>query len=182
MVSCVNLEPAIDLSREYTLPVIRYQKTEADSERKSLPAIYVNRPSLPAYLDSNRFVVLHKNGELKQLPNAYWAEPRSEAMARNLAQHLETPETYRATAYPAKGKSNSEFELTIAVKSINPAADGLFQIDIDWAIQRDATTIHGVFRSHDLTWDGTRPDSYLTTLDTALKQCAEHILGEIEAL
>ena len=80
---CASLQPVKDLSVHHLLdPLVPDRALTASS-----PAVAVNRPSLPVYLDRQQLVT-RADGQLVLSDRHLWAEPLDAALARVTASNL----------------------------------------------------------------------------------------------
>ena len=82
--SCNVLQPVKDSSVTYLLDPAIPDRTP----RSAAPAVAINRPSLPSYLDRQQIVTRVKAGELKMSNYHLWAEPLDTGMSRVVSMNL----------------------------------------------------------------------------------------------
>lgn len=82
--SCNVLQPVKDTSTTYLLDPAVADRTPT----ASTPAVAINRPSLPSYLDRQQIVTRVKSGELKMSNYHLWAEPLDAGIARVVSMNL----------------------------------------------------------------------------------------------
>jgi len=82
--SCKVLQPVKDTSVTYLLdPAVPDRTLSSPS-----PAVAINRPSLPSYLDRQQIVTRVKAGELKMSNYHLWAEPLDTGISRVVSMNL----------------------------------------------------------------------------------------------
>ncbi len=82
--SCNVLKPVKDTSVTYLLdPAVGDR-----SLTSATPAVAINRPSLPSYLDRQQIVTRVKAGELKMSNYHLWAEPLDTGISRVVSMNL----------------------------------------------------------------------------------------------
>jgi uncharacterized lipoprotein YmbA len=80
---CSTLQPVKDLSIHHILEPLVPDRTLD----KAVPAIAINRPSLPSYLDSQQLVT-RSEGQLMMSKLDLWGEPLDAGISRVLASNL----------------------------------------------------------------------------------------------
>ena len=83
--ACVNLEPNPDLSRSFVLGPVDFSES---SQGLDGGALYVMRPQLPSFLDSNRIQYRDAIGLVESVEDAFWAESLPEGVSRAFAQYF----------------------------------------------------------------------------------------------
>jgi len=81
---CNVLQPVKDTSVSHLLDPL----VPARTATASTPAIAINRPSLPSYLDRQQVVTRVGSGELKMSSYHLWAEPLGAGIARVISMNL----------------------------------------------------------------------------------------------
>ncbi len=84
LTGCSVLKPVKDTSTTYLLdPLVPERPTT-----RTTPAVAINRPSLPSYLDRQQIVTRVGSGELKMSDYHLWAEPLGAGIARVTSMNL----------------------------------------------------------------------------------------------
>lgn len=84
LVSCNVLQPVKDTSVTYLLDPAVPDRGPVSST----PAVAINRPSLPSYLDRQQIVTRVKEGQLKMSNYSLWAEPLDTGISRVVSMNL----------------------------------------------------------------------------------------------
>jgi uncharacterized lipoprotein YmbA len=84
LTACNVLQPVKDTSVTHLLDPMIGERTAT----ASTPAIAINRPSLPGYLDRQQVVTRVGSGELKMSSEHLWAEPLDTGIARVMSMNL----------------------------------------------------------------------------------------------
>lgn len=176
--ACVNLEPDPDMSQSFVLGQVVGGESLADS--KSVP-IYVMRPQLPSYLDSNRIQYLDASGLVSFLEDAYWAESLADGVARAFAQYatgegaLDHPSYY---PWPEPGDDVSK--LILKFRRFDATALGEVHVVANWTLRlASGERVSGLFEAVDLTWDTGVPSSLVAAYNEALRLLAERIASSL---
>jgi uncharacterized protein len=128
---CGGLTPVKDISVHHVLePLVPDRVLKA-----STPAIAINRPSIPSYLDRQQLVT-RMEGQLMISNNDLWAEPLNSALSRVLASNLSRL-TGSMNIQPVENFTALEYAslLEIRIAQFEPDSAGRMILQGTWKLQ-----------------------------------------------
>lgn len=177
--ACVNLKPTPSQSFSYTLGPVE-QAAVPDSVAGAA-AIYILRPQVPTYLESDRLSYRLASGEVKHLFGARWAEPLAEGIARAMSLYLaESGFVAGAAYYPWPNTVADASQLALYFQRFGATASGEVQIVARWEFRTaDGRTIDGLYVSDSLAWSVDAPDSLVAAYNQALRALVREIKRQV---
>ena len=168
---CINLKPRTDDVKQYSLGRVN----AVYPNLTGAPAIHIERPSLPGYLDSNRLQYRKGDGEVCSISMARWAEPLSEGVARALGESIQLQGNI-ATAYPWPQLKGSH-KLKVQFHQFSGSADGRIQVHATWQLTSTAGqfSVDSVFNASQLAWEPGDAVSLIEGLNAALLELSADI-------
>ncbi|RYD38789.1 MAG: membrane integrity-associated transporter subunit PqiC [Verrucomicrobiaceae bacterium] len=134
--SCNVLQPVKDTSVTYLLDPAVPDRTP----KASTPAVAINRPSLPSYLDRQQIVTRVKAGELKMSNYHLWAEPLDTGISRVVSMNL-TRLKGSSNIQPINNFVTLEYTslVELRISQFEPADDDRVVLACTWKVQ----PVHG---------------------------------------
>lgn len=134
--SCNVLQPVKDTSVTYLLDPAIPDRTPGSAT----PAVAINRPSLPSYLDRQQIVTRVKAGELKMSNYSLWAEPLDTGISRVVSMNL-TRLTGSSNIQPIDNFVTLEYSslLELRISQFEPADHDHVVLACTWKLQ----PVHG---------------------------------------
>ncbi|MEM8866730.1 MAG: PqiC family protein [Verrucomicrobiota bacterium] len=176
---CVNLKPKPDLTQHFVLGPILPEAPDTSLARGN--GVYVARPQLPAYWETNRLVYRGEDGSLLEISNARWAEPQPQGIARAVAEYLNAGGGGRAYGFYPWQKPDQELpEVRVSFQRIEAYADGRFVLSASWQTKDGERVIgQGTFTSVERTWTVGDSASYIEALNRSIEALATEISQQI---
>jgi uncharacterized lipoprotein YmbA len=177
--ACVNLKPVPSQSFSYTLGPV--DVVGASEVRTTGEPIYILRPQVPTYLDSDRLSYRLASGEVKDMFGARWAEPLAEGIARATSLYLsESSSAIVAGYYPWPNTTLEASRLSLNFQRFGATEAGEVQVVVRWTLkQSGGKTMSGQYASESLSWTVGQPDSLVAAYNQALLALVQEIVQEI---
>lgn len=182
LAACVNLKPVPSQTFSYALgPVELAAPSEPRTESESL---YILRPQVPTYLDSDRLSYRLASGEVKNIFGARWAEPLAEGIARAMSLFLsESSPGLVEGYYPWPNTSSDASRLSLYFQRFGATDSGEVQVVVRWELkQPDGTSLSEQYNSESLTWVVGQPDTLVAAYNEALRALALEIEDRVGEL
>jgi uncharacterized lipoprotein YmbA len=177
LTACINLEPEPDDTRRFALGPLSQAETQP-SETGGF-AVYLMSPHLPTYLEDNELLYRTGQGEVVAVPQARWAEPLADGVARTFAHYLDiAPNIDVAGYYPWPQTASPAARLTLKFLHFDATDGGLFQATVHWSLRLpDGSRRAGQLEGKAISWEVGAPESLVAAQNQALEGLAGS-LGE----
>ena len=177
--ACVNLKPTLSQGFSYTLGPV--EETTVPDSLAGAAAIYILRPQVPTYLESDRLSYRLASGEVKHLSGARWAEPLAAGIARALSLYLaESGLAAGAAYYPWPNTVADASQLAVYFQRFGATASGEVRIVARWELRpADGQTIDGLYVSDALAWSMDAPDSLVAAYNQVLRALVHEIRQQV---
>lgn len=176
LTGCSVLRPIRDQSVHHLLNPLVPDRSLTNSS----PAIAVNRPSLPSYLDRSQLVT-RSGGELMMSPLDLWAEPLDAGLARVTASNLSRL-TGSMNIQPVKDFTTLDYTalLELKIARFDPEDSNQMLLQGTWKLQpvSGQTTGTHFFRiALPIPSSPSPMSARVTAMNQALEQLARQIAG-----
>ena len=173
--SCSVLQPVKDSAIQHVLdPLVPDRALTA-----ARPAMAVNRPSLPAYLDSQQLVT-RANGQLKMSNRDLWGEPLDAGISRVMASNLSRL-TGSMNIQPVASFTSLDYTtlLELKIAQFEPDAANELILEGTWKLQPvtgKETSAHFFRLRIPVPPDPSAMSARVTAMNQALEQLARQIV------
>ena len=172
---CSVLQPVKDSAIQHVLdPLVPDRALTA-----ARPAMAVNRPSLPAYLDSQQLVT-RANGQLKMSNRDLWGEPLDAGISRVMASNLSRL-TGSMNIQPVASFTSLDYTtlLELKIAQFEPDAANELILEGTWKLQPvtgKETSAHFFRLRIPVPPDPSAMSARVTAMNQALEQLARQIV------